>query len=56
MDKDFKYLGETILGIERQYHWKNAFVTEEGLNIEYLDAGDIDEVNLILKIFIPKPL
>ncbi|TGV03441.1 DUF4221 family protein [Flavivirga rizhaonensis] len=54
MDENFKYLGETVLGIERECHWQNSFVTEEGLNIEYLDIGDIEEVNLTLKIFIPK--
>ena len=54
MDKNFNYLGETIIGTERECHWHNSFVTEEGLNIEYLDTSDINEVNLTLKIFIPK--
>lgn len=54
MDEKFNYLGETILGTEREWHWQNSFVTEEGLNIEYLDQDDIDEVYLKLKIFIPK--
>ncbi len=56
MDEEFNYLGETDLGPETQYHWQNTFVTEEGLNIEFLEEGDIEEVNLILKIFVPKNL
>ncbi|WP_081997732.1 DUF4221 family protein [Wocania ichthyoenteri] len=56
MDKDFNYLGETVLGTEREWHWQNSFVTKEGLNIEYLDNSDIDEVNLTLKIFIPEDI
>jgi len=54
MDKDFNYLGETVLGTEREWHWQNSFVTKEGLNIEYLDNSDIDEANLTLKIFSPE--
>ncbi|MCB0744959.1 MAG: DUF4221 family protein, partial [Ignavibacteriae bacterium] len=54
MDKDFNYLGETVLGTEREWHWQNSFVTKEGLNIEYLDNSDIDEENLTFKIFIPE--
>ncbi|MFS4456929.1 DUF4221 family protein [Maribacter sp. 2304DJ31-5] len=56
MDKDFKYLGETILGIGKEWNWQNSFVTEEGLNIEYLEEDDIDEVALILKIFTVKDI
>ncbi len=51
MDLDFKYLGEVVLGTGREWYWQNSFVTEEGLNIEYLDKEDIDEVALTLKIF-----
>jgi hypothetical protein len=54
MDEDFKYLGETVLGPWKQWNWHNSFVTKEGLNIEYLDENDIEEVNLSLKILIPK--
>lgn len=54
MDKDFQYLGETTLGKWSEWHWENSFVTEEGLNIEYLDRDDIDESALNLKVFIPK--
>ena len=56
MDEEFNYLGETELGPEKQWHWQNSFVTEEGLNIEYLDHNDINEVNLTLKIFVPKKI
>jgi len=54
MDKNFNYLGETTLGTERKWHWQNSFVTKEGLNIEYIEDNDIDEVNLSFKTFIPK--
>ena len=51
MDKDFNYLGETKIGIgEREWFWQNSFVTEEGLNIEYIEK-DIDEHYLNLRIF-----
>lgn len=56
MDENFNYLGETVLGTERKYHWQNSFVTEEGLNIEYLDAADIEEVNLNFRVFVPKDI
>ncbi|WP_037315971.1 DUF4221 family protein [Salegentibacter sp. Hel_I_6] len=56
LDQDFKYLGETTLGPETIWHWQNSFVTEEGLNIEYLDENNINEVNLTFKIFTPKKL
>lgn len=54
MDEDFNYLGETVLGTERNWHWQNSFVTKEGLNIEYIDNTNIDEMNLLLKIFVPQ--
>ncbi len=56
MDKEFNYLGETTLGTGKEWYWQNSFVTEEGLNIEYLDNDDIDEVALTLKIFIIEDL
>lgn len=56
MDRGFNYLGETTLGTWREWNWHNSFVTEEGLNIEYLDNDDIDEVALTLKIFTPKKI
>ena len=56
MDEDFEYLGETTLGGGDIWHWENSFVTEEGLNIEYIDKDDIDEEYLTLKIFVPKKL
>jgi hypothetical protein len=50
MDKDFNYLGETCIGkANKEWCWQNAFVTKEGLNIEYIEK-DIDEEYLILKI------
>lgn len=54
MDEKFNYLGETTLGTERVWHWQNSFVTEEGLNIEYLEENDISEVNITFKTLIPK--
>lgn len=56
MDKDFNYLGETVLGAWREWNWENSFVTKEGLNIEYLDHNNIDEVTLNFKIFQPKKI
>ena len=56
MDEDFNYLGETSIGTERKWHWQNSFVTEEGLNIESLEENNIEEVNLVFKIFIPKKI
>jgi len=50
MDKDFHYLGEKVIGTGRNWYWQNSFVTQEGLNIEYLDK-DRDEKHLTLKIF-----
>ena len=50
MDENFKYLGETIIGTGEEWHWENSFITEEGLNIEYIEKN-YDEVNLTLKIF-----
>lgn len=54
LDEEFNYLGETVLGTERNWHWQNSFVTEEGLNIEYVDEEDIDEQYLSFKIFVPE--
>lgn len=56
MDEGFKYLGETVLGPGDIWHWQNSFVTEEGLNIEYIDEYDLEEDYLNLKIFVPKKL
>lgn len=56
MDENFDYLGETTLGQGKEWNWANSFVTQEGLNIEYVDRDDINEDYLILKIFIPKKL
>ncbi|KJD35665.1 hypothetical protein PW52_07930 [Tamlana sedimentorum] len=55
MDKEFKYLGETVFGNWKNWNYNNVFVTEEGLNIEYLDDNH-DEGNLTIKVFAIKPL
>lgn len=55
MDNDFKYLGETTIGNMYDWHWENSFVTEEGLNIEYIEKN-LDEDYLVLKIFVPETL
>ena len=55
MDKDFNYLGETIIGNGNDWYWKNSFVTREGLNIEYIEK-DFEEVYLTLKIFTLKKI
>jgi len=54
MDSNFNYLGETVIGASEEWNWQNTFVTEEGINIEYLDSKDISEENINFKIFIPK--
>jgi hypothetical protein len=51
MDEQFNYMGETLIGTGEQWHWKNSFVTEEGLNIEFIDNEDPDEVYLNFKVF-----
>lgn len=56
MDKDFKYLGETTIGLWREWNYNNVFVTKEGLNIEYLDDNDVEEVAMTIKIFALKKL
>jgi hypothetical protein len=50
LDRDFKYLGETIIGNGKDWNWRNSFVTKEGLNIEYIEK-DFKEVYLTFKIF-----
>lgn len=50
LDKNFNYLGETTLGLWKDWNWRNSFVTQEGLNIEYLDKDDIDETTMNFKI------
>ena len=54
MDKNFNYLGEQIVGKWKRWNWENAFVSPEGLNIEYVNYEDIDETYLSYKTFIPK--
>ena len=56
MDKDFNYLGETNIGTGKQWNWNNAFVTKEGLNIEYLDINDMEELYMNFKIFTLKKI
>jgi hypothetical protein len=54
MDEQFHYLGETLIGTEDEWNWTNSFVTQEGLNIEYIDPVDkeeLDEEYLNFKIF-----
>jgi hypothetical protein len=53
MDEQFNYLGESIIGTGEEWNWKNAFVTHEGLNIEYIEdiTKDLNETYLNLKIF-----
>lgn len=51
MDEEFNYLGETLIGTGENWNWKNSFVTKEGLNVEYLDTKDEEELFLNFKIF-----
>lgn len=50
MDSNFKYLGESTIGLWKNWNIANTFVTEDGLNIEYI-GGNLDESFLTLKIF-----
>lgn len=54
MDTSFKYLGETALGTLKEWNWENSFVSEAGLNIEYIDQENNNEDYLTFKIFKPK--
>lgn len=54
MNDQFEYLGETLIGTSKEWNWTNSFVTEEGLNIEYIDAKDTEETYMNFKIFTPK--
>ena len=56
LDKEFNYLGETIIGTLKNCNWENCFVTPEGLNIEYVDPSNKNEEFLTLKIFAPKKI
>ena len=51
MDEKFNYLGESEIGTSANYNWSNVFVTEEGLNIEYIEDNDLEEAFLKLHIF-----
>ena len=51
MDKDFHYLGETTIGNGKKWNIQNAFITQEGLNIEYLSPENLDEDHLVFKVF-----
>ena len=56
MDKDFNYMGETIIGKYNDWKWENSFVTAEGLHIECIDRNDLEEEYLYFKVFAPKKL
>ncbi len=56
LDEQFNYLGESLIGTGKQWKWTNAFVTEEGLNIEYIDTTDTEELYMHFKIFKPQLL
>ena len=48
MDENLNYLGEAELGNGYNWNINNAFITKEGLNIEY--NGNQDEDHLVFKI------
>ncbi len=56
MDEQFEYLGEKLIGTAEEWNWTNSFVTEEGLNIEYIDPKDIEETYMNFKIFTIKQI
>lgn len=49
MDNELNYIGEVLLGSGHNWNVNNSFVTKEGLNIEYINSQD-DEDILTLKI------
>ena len=51
MDEYFNYMGETVIGTGEQWNWWNIFVTQEGLNIEYISKDDLDEDYMTFQIF-----
>lgn len=51
MDENFKYLGESVLGPGNIWNWQNSFITQNGLNIEYIDENDIEEAYLNFQVF-----
>lgn len=51
LDEDFNYLGETDIGILKDWNWENSFVNKQGLYIEHLDNINYDETYLRFKIF-----
>lgn len=56
LNSEFKIVGESTLGPSENFHWRNAFVTEEGLNIEKIDKTDLSEEYLKFQIFDLKQL
>lgn len=50
-DDKFNYLGEKNIGNGVNWYIPNAFVTEKGLNIQYIDQSDMEEEYLKFKIF-----
>lgn len=50
-DDEFNYLGEKMIGNGKNWYIQNAFVTDKGLNIQYLDQNDIEEQYLKFKVF-----
>lgn len=56
MDEEFNYLGETVLGTGKNWNWRNSFVTKEGLNIEYIDTNDTDELYMNFRIYTIKKI
>lgn len=49
MDNELNYIGEVLLGSGHNWNVNNSFITKEGLNIEYINSQD-DEDILTLKI------
>ena len=47
---NFKYLGEKVIGKNKEWNWENSFVTKEGLNIEYIEQQNNDETKITFKI------
>jgi hypothetical protein len=51
LDKDLGYMGETSIGTGDVWNISNSFVTKEGLNVEFIDKEDTEELYMNFGIF-----
>lgn len=51
LDKNLTYMGETCIGTGDVWNISNSFVTKEGLNVEFIDKEDTEELYMNFGIF-----